>query len=263
MTIITLLTDFGLQDGFSGIMHGVILGIAPDARIVDITHAISPQNVLEGSLVLARSVPYFPAGTVHVAVVDPGVGTTRRPLAAKIGAHYFVGPDNGLFTGVIEAAEKAGQPMSFYHLDKPKYWLAEVSRSFHGRDIFAPAAAHLAKGTAPERMGTLIHDPARIMIPIPEPTADGWAGQVLAVDHFGNLLTNLTPQQVQPGRYVSLQVGEARIDGLVQTFGDREAGSLIAMIDSSGSLAIAVVNGSAAGDLKVGVGTPVSLKYTD
>lgn len=261
MPIITLLTDFGLKDGFSGVMRGVILGIAPEVQIVDITHAISPQNVLEGSLVLAHTAPYFPAGTIHVAVVDPGVGTERRPLAAQIGSQYFIGPDNGLFTGVIEQAEKTNQAMAFYHLDQPSYWLAEVSRSFHGRDIFSPAAAHLAAGTGLEKMGSPIHDPARIMIPLPEPTVDGWAGQVLAVDHFGNLMTNLTPELLPEKNSVLIKVGEAKIEGLVQTFGERESGSLVALIDSSNTLSIAVVNGSAAEKLKVGVGTSVSIKY--
>jgi S-adenosylmethionine hydrolase len=261
MAIITLLTDFGLKDGFTGVMRGVILGIAPDTQIVDITHAISPQNILEGSLVLAHSAPYFPSSTIHVAVVDPGVGTARRPLAAQIGGQIFVGPDNGLFTGVIEQAEKAGLVMSFYALDQSSYWLAEVSRSFHGRDIFAPVAAHLAKGVKLEKMGTPIHDPARIMIPLPEPTADGWAGQVLAVDHFGNLTTNLTPEHLPADGKVVIKVGEARIEGLVKTFGEREGGSLVALIDSSNTLSIAVVNGSAAEMLKVGVGTSVSLKH--
>jgi S-adenosylmethionine hydrolase len=261
MAVITLLTDFGFKDGFTGVMHGVILGIAPSVQIVDITHAISPQNILEGSLVLANSAPYFPPGTIHVAVVDPGVGTARRPLAARIGGQYFVGPDNGLFTGVIEAAEKAGSPMTFYHLNKPEFWLKQVSRSFHGRDLFAPVAAALANGVPLEQMGEVITDPARIMVPRPEATIDGWAGQVLAVDHFGNLLTNLTPEHLPEDGSIVIKVGEARIDGLVQTFGDRGPDSLIAMVDSSGSLAIAVVNGSAAEKLKVGAGTSVFLKY--
>lgn len=262
MAVITFLTDFGFKDGFVGVMHGVVLGIAPNVQIVDISHAISPQNILEGSLVLANNAPYFPPGTIHVAVVDPGVGTARRPLAAEIGSQYFIGPDNGLFTGVIEAAEKAGQSMSFFHLNRPEYWLQQVSHSFHGRDLFSPVAAHLAAGTPLEKMGSPISDPARIMIPRPEATVDGWAGQVLAVDHFGNLLTNLSAEHLAGKNYSAIKIGEARIDELVQTFGDRTPGSLIAMIDSSGELAIAVVNGSAAEKLKVGVGTAVTVKLS-
>lgn len=261
MAIITLLTDFGLKDGFAGIMKGVIWGIAPDAHITDITHNISPQSVIEGSLVLAQATLYFPAGTIHVAVVDPGVGTARKPLAAKIGDQYFVGPDNGLFTGVIEAAEAAGKPMVFYHLNHPEFWLPQVSHSFHGRDIFAPVAAHLANGRKLAELGSPMAEPARIMVPRPEPTADGWAGQVLTVDHFGNLLTNITPEQLKQAKGVVIKVGEVKISGLIQTFGEREPGDLVAMLDSSGVLQVAVVNGNAADQLKAGIGTSVILRY--
>lgn len=260
MAIITLLTDFGLKDGFTGIMKGVIWSIAPSAQIADITHDISPQNIIEGSLVLAQSAPYFPTGTIHVAVVDPGVGTARKPIAAKIGDHTFVGPDNGLFTGVIEAAEAAGKPMVFYHLNHPEFWLPQVSNSFHGRDIFAPVAAHLANGEKLDALGSPFDEPARIMVPRPEPTADGWAGQVLTVDHFGNLLTNITPEQLSFGQGVVINVGEVKIFGLIQTFGERTPGELVAMLDSSGVLQIAVVNGNAAEVLKAGIGTSVILR---
>lgn len=261
MAIITLLTDFGLKDGFVGIMKGVIWNIAPSAQIADITHEIGPQNVIEGSLVLAQAVKYFPAGTVHVAVVDPGVGTTRKPVAARIGSQYFVGPDNGLFTGVIEAAEQEGAAIEFYHLTNPGYWLPQVSRSFHGRDIFSPVGAHLSNGVSLAELGMPIADPARIMVPRPEPTADGFAGQVLSVDHFGNLLTNITPEQLKGREGVVIKVGEASIEGLSLTFGERKPGELVAMIDSSGVLQIAVVNGNAADQLKVGIGTSILLRF--
>ncbi len=261
MAIITLLTDFGLKDGFVGIMKGVIWNIAPETQIADITHEIAPQNILEGSLVLAQAAGYFPAGTIHVAVVDPGVGTTRRPIAAQIGDQYFVGPDNGLFTGVIEIAEEHNQKIAFYHLIHPKYWLPQVSRSFHGRDIFAPVAAHLANGVPLVELGTPISEPARIMVPRPEQTVDGWAGQVLSVDHFGNLLTNITPEQLQGRTGVVIKVGEEKIEGICQTFGERKPGELVAMIDSSGVLQIAVVNGNAAERLKAGSGTSILLRF--
>jgi len=261
MAIITLMTDFGLKDGFVGVMKGVIWGIAPGTQIADITHEIAPQNIIEGSLVLSQAAPFFPAGTIHVAVVDPGVGTARKPMAAHIGGQYFIGPDNGLFTGVIEAAEAVGKPMSFYHLNRPEFWLPEVSRSFHGRDIFAPVAAHLAAGRSLDELGSPILEPARIMIPRPEPTGDGFAGQVLAVDHFGNLLTNITPEQLPQGKRVLIKVGDAKIEGLIETFGDRRPGELVAMVDSSGVLQIAVVNGSAAEHLKAGFGTSVIIRY--
>src|SRR5512134_2408312 len=131
MTIITLTTDFGLRDGFVGTLKGVIYGIAPQAKIVDISHSIAPQDVREGAFILRRAAPFFPPGTVHVYVVDPGVGTQRRPLAARLGGQYFVGPDNGMLTPLIEEAERNGQPVEFAHLNNPKYWLPRVSHTFH------------------------------------------------------------------------------------------------------------------------------------
>ena len=153
MPTLTLTTDFGLKDGFVGTLKGVIWSICPSAQIADISHAIAPQNVLEGALVLGRAYAFFPAGTVHVAVVDPGVGTARRPLAARLGVHYFVGPDNGLFTPMFEDAEKNGWPLEIVHLTNRHYFLAEVSRTFHGRDIFAPVGAHLANGVPLAELG--------------------------------------------------------------------------------------------------------------
>ncbi len=146
MTVITLLTDFGLRDGYSGVMKGVIWKIAPQVQIADISHTIKPQNIFQGALALARTAPFFPSGTIHVAVVDPGVGTQRRPIGLRLGEYYFVGPDNGLFTLVIEHAESLGVVIQVFHLNQTTYWLPEVSRVFHGRDIFSPVAAHLARG---------------------------------------------------------------------------------------------------------------------
>jgi S-adenosyl-L-methionine hydrolase (adenosine-forming) len=259
--IITLLTDFGLKDNFIGVMKGVIWSIAPDVQIADLTHAISAQNVLEGSLVLAQSVDYFPAGTVHVAVVDPGVGTARRGVAALIGTQYYVGPDNGLFTSVLLAAEARGETAEFFTLDKPEFWLPVVSRSFHGRDIFAPVAAHLAAGKKPQEMGSLITDPVRLNIPLPERTASGWLGQVLMVDHFGNLVTNIKPKHLEGSKRVLISIGDVVIDGLITTFGESQPGELVAMLDSSDTLQIAVVNGNAAEQLNMKVGSIVKLNY--
>ncbi|MGB2909095.1 MAG: SAM-dependent chlorinase/fluorinase [Anaerolineales bacterium] len=162
MSTITLLTDFGLKDGNVGVMKGVIWGITPDVHIADLSHHISPQNVHEAALVLRRAAPYFPDGTVHVVVVDPGVGTERRPIAAQLGNHYFIGPDNGVVTMLLEHIEAEGFPISFIHLNKPQHWLPEVSSVFHGRDIFAPAAAHLAAGVTLTELGDPIDDPIRL-----------------------------------------------------------------------------------------------------
>lgn len=259
--IISLLTDFGLKDNFIGVMKGVIWSIATEAKIVDLTHSISPQNILEGSLVLVGSVAYFPVGTIHVAVVDPGVGTARRGIAARIGTQYYVGPDNGLFTSVLAAAEARSETAEFYTLDKPEFWLPGVSRSFHGRDIFAPVAAHLANGKKPEEMGSLITDPVRLNIQSPERIAGGWLGQVLMVDHFGNLITNIKPKHFEAGKRVLISVGDMVIDGVITTFGESHPGELVAMFDSSDVLQIAIVNGNAAQRLNAKIGSIVKLNY--
>ncbi len=161
MTIITLTTDFGLSDGYVGAMKGVILGIAPAAHLVDLSHEIAPQDVRQAAHVLADAVPYFPAGTVHLAVVDPGVGSARRPLLITTPRAAFVGPDNGLFTFILGTAKTQA-----WALDQPGYWLPEISRTFHGRDIFAPVAAHLACGVPPEMLGSPITDAAPLAAPL-------------------------------------------------------------------------------------------------
>lgn len=261
MAIITLLTDFGTSDTFIGVMKGVIWKIAPDAQIADLTHAIPPQDVRSAAYAIADAASYFPPGTVHVCVVDPGVGTQRRPMAAAIGGQYFVGPDNGLFTLVIDQAAQLTTPPVYIALNKPRFWLAKVSKSFHGRDVFAPVAAHLASGIALEEMGDPFTNPVRIPMPTPERTPRGWQGQVVGVDHFGNLVTNLTALQLPQGTGVIFHVANTTIPSLSTTFGDRLAGELIAMLDSGGHLAISVVNGSAARLLGVGLDSPVEIVF--
>jgi hypothetical protein len=156
MRILTLTTDFGADDYGLGLMRGVIWSIAPHARLVDLSHAIPPQDVAAGAELLCRCTPYFPAGSIHLAVVDPGVGTARRPLALQAGAHFFVGPDNGLFDPLLQQARQHGQPILKVHLDRPQYWLPFVSAIFHGRDLFAPVAAHLANRVELQQLGSEI-----------------------------------------------------------------------------------------------------------
>ena len=162
MTVLSITTDFGNTNGFVGVMKGVIYGIAPDVKIVDISQLISPQNVFEGAYAMWRAVPFFPPGSVHVGVIDPGVGTERRPIGARLGNRYFIAPDNGLLTPLILDAEQNGDPVEFVHLDNPKYWLPKMSNTFHGRDIFAPTGAHLAAGVPLKELGTPITDPIRM-----------------------------------------------------------------------------------------------------
>ena len=259
MKFITLLTDFGLKDGYPGVMKGVIVRIAPEVQIIDITHAIQPQNILEGCLVLGRSYSYFPSGSIHVAVVDPGVGTRRRPIAARLGNHTFVCPDNGLITLALDEAVRAGQEVEIVHLTQPRYWLPQVSSVFHGRDIFAPAAAHLALGVPLMDLGERIEDPVRIVIPAPEPMESGWRGQVIDVDHFGNLGVNIQDTHLKSLGPVEIHIAGITIQGLSHTFGEGTPGDLVALIDSDNRLSICVVNGSAAERLHTGVGTFVEV----
>jgi len=263
MTIVTLMTDFGLKDGNVGVMKGVILGIAPHAQVVDLSHLISPQNVREAALILARSAPFFPPETIHTVVVDPGVGTARRPMAARLGTQRFVGPDNGVITLFLEYVEKQGWLAEFVHLDKPQYWLPEVSHVFHGRDIFSPAAAHLANGKTLQTLGSPITDPVRLALPQPERTPTGLRGEVIHIDHFGNVASNirvehLTEWLAAPEK-LSVHLCGAEIQGLVKTFGDRAPGELAALFGSTGNLIVSVVNGSAAERLKVKLADPFNV----
>jgi S-adenosylmethionine hydrolase len=263
MTVLSITTDFGLTNGFVGVMKGVIYGIAPDAKIVDISHLISAQNVLEGAYALWRAVPFFPSGSVHVGVVDPGVGTKRRPIGARLGDQYFIAPDNGLLTPLILDAERKGEAVEFVHLDNPKYWLPKVSNTFHGRDIFAPTGAHLAAGVPLRELGTQITDPIRLDLPRPEKTDNGWLAHVTIIDIFGNLTTDL-PEEALAGRLeVLIRIRDREIDGIIESYGHRQVGDLVALVDSEYYIEIAVVNGSAARTLGAQVGDVVEVIYQE
>lgn len=259
MPVITLTTDFGDKDGFVGVLKGVIWGISPTAQIADITHAITPQNILEGALALSRAVPFFPPGTIHVAVVDPGVGTERRPAAARLGDYFFVGPDNGLFTPMVKEAQHLNQIVEFVHLDKPGFWLPHVSRTFHGRDIFAPVAAHLAQGVTFSDLGTPFDDPILLELPKPIRTLNGWTTHVTIIDIFGNVTTDLLANQIGNFEEVVFTLRGKTITGLVDSYGWRKKGELVALVDSEGFIEIAVVNGSAARELGVELGDVVEV----
>ena len=266
MTVITLMTDFGIKDGNVGVMKGVIWGICPNAQISDLSHMISAQNIREAAVIFARSVPYFPTGSVHVVVVDPGVGTQRHPMAAQIGDWFYVGPDNGTITGLLERAEQEGWQTKFVELTNREYWLPVISHVFHGRDIFSPVAAHLVNGVPLTDLGTFFNDPVRLELPKPKPTQDGWRGEVTHIDHFGNISTNLRVehlgQAMKQKENITVRLNGQVIQGMVDTFGERSAGELIALLGSTGNLAIAVVNGSALNLLgtKVGDGVEVAIK---
>ncbi len=259
MPILTLTTDFGNKDGFVGTLKGVIWGISPAAQIADISHDISPQNVLEGAFALWRAYPFFPAGTIHVGVVDPGVGTRRRPIAMHLGDQFFVGPDNGLFTPMLADAEKKGWSITIVHLTNKKYFLADISRTFHGRDIFASAAAHLANGVPLDYLGPVISDPVRLQMPEPEKTANGWRAHITVMDVFGNLTTDLPSSLLLNPDTVTLSIKGREVHGLVPSYGKEKPGELIALVDSENFVEIAVVNGSAQKTLGAKIGDIVEL----
>jgi len=263
MTVLSITTDFGITNGFVGVMKGVIYGIAPDVKIVDISQLISAQNVLEGAYTMWRAVPFFPPGSVHVGVVDPGVGTKRRPVGARLGDQLFIVPDNGLLTPLILDAERDGRTVEFVHLDNRKYWLPKVSNTFHGRDIFAPTGAYLAAGVSLSEMGTPITDPIRLDIPRPEKSENGWRAHVTIIDIFGNLTTDLPAEALDGRRDVLVRVHDHEIDGIVDSYGHRVIGDLVAVVDSEYYIEVAVVNGSAAQKLGAQVGDVVEVIYRD
>ena len=266
MPVISLMTDFGVKDGTVGVMKGVIWGICPTAQISDLSHMIQAQNIHEAAFHFARSVPYFPKDSVHVVVVDPGVGTRRRSLAGRIGDWFYVGPDNGSITGLLERAEVQGWKCEFVELTQKKYWLKNVSHTFHGRDIFSPVAAHLANGVPLHELGTPITDPVRILMPKPVKTEFGWRGEIVHIDHFGNILSNIRIENLgdameKKGR-ILVRIKNLEINGLVDTFGERPVGDWVALVGSTGNLGISVVNGNAAAGLGVKVGDIIEAHYS-
>ena len=263
--IVTLATDFGLSDAYVGALKGAILKQDQGLTIVDITHQIPAQDVRKGSRILAEACGHYPRGTVHVGVVDPGVGTARRPIAAQIGEHYFVGPDNGVFSKLYQKAEKKGWPIRIFHTNKPEYWWKLESNIFHGRDIFSPIAAHLAAGVPIEELGEEIHDEVRI--PVPEATFDetGADGEVVMIyKYLGNMTVNIhrtdLPENFDPTK-AKLEIGGRIITGIRETFGEAQSGELIALYGTSGYIIVAVVNDSAYNLLKCEVGDKVRLTY--
>jgi len=262
MRVITLTTDFGLRSGFAGVMQGVIYSLAPQVRIVEISHFVSPQDIQEGAYTLARAAPFFPTGTIHIYVVDPGVGTSRRPLAAQLGDHFYVGPDNGLLTPLIEDAELHGQQIYFVHLDQPQFWRSTISHTFHGRDIFSPVAAHLANGVSLAELGTLIADPVRLKLMHPQKTGSGWTAHVISIDTFGNLTTNLTISEIPDTDKVQFYVQGVNVSGITTSYGGKRAGEFVAVVDSENFIEIAIVNGNAARELNAHIGDLVEVIFS-
>lgn len=252
-SLITLTTDFGTRDPFVGIMKGVIATRAPAVRVVDVTHDVPPQDVLAGALVLRHAAPFFPRGTVHVGVVDPGVGSTRRALCVETDTALFVGPDNG----ILSLASPPDDVRRIVELTEERFFLSPRSNTFHGRDVFAPVAAALATGTQPDELGPTVAAMERLTLPEPNIRGGSVHGQVIYVDHFGNLVTNV-PAAMAPEKGV-VRCGDRRVV-TASTYAAVQPGEAVAVVDSWGLVEIAVRNGSAASVLGAGVGSAVVLE---
>jgi S-adenosylmethionine hydrolase len=259
MGIITLTTDFGLGSPYVAAMKGVILSINPEARLVDISHAVGPQNVRQGAVVLAEATTWFPAGTIHVGVVDPGVGTARRIVYARIGDQQYIAPDNGLLSRLTLKM----RPSLVVAVENPEHWLPSVSNTFHGRDIMAPVAAQLSLGMEPNRLGQPLAELVELDWPQPRIESNSIIGEVIWVDGFGNLISNISAGMlaaIPDQGAATIEVASHTIRGIDRTYGDRPAKTLLALAGSSGYLEVSVAGGSAAAKLEAAVGTRVVLR---
>jgi S-adenosyl-L-methionine hydrolase (adenosine-forming) len=258
--IITLTTDYGTDDHLVGTLKGVILKINPEVTLVDITHHVTPFDLLDGALAIGAAYAYFPPKTIHVVIVDPGVGTERRPLLVSGQNQYFIAPDNGVLSLIYDREQSN---VVVRHANAEHYFLQPLSKTFHGRDVFAPVAAWLSKGWQTASMGDEIQDYKRLAIPKPKPGEAGVKGLVLKIDTFGNLVTNFRAEdlssEAQNGGGLKMQVGAHAVGRLVDTFARGNAGEPVAYIGSSGYLEIAINKGNASRTLSVGRGAPVVL----
>lgn len=257
MPILTLTTDFGLSDHYVAAMKGVILTICPRARIVDITHQVTPYEITEGAYLIAQAYRTFPKKTVHVVVVDPGVGTARRPILMEAAGQYFIAPDNGVLSMIY-----LREPHKIRLIANEKYFLHPVSRTFHGRDIFAPAAAHLAAGVAPAQFGKRIEDYLRPAFQQPRHCGKRtWSGQILKIDHFGNIISNFHIGDFPDleSRDITFSVGLQQVTVIARNYAETGPGELFAIVGSSGFYEFSVNQGSAAKRIGCAVGGPVEL----
>lgn len=263
--IITLTTDFGLQDPYVAIMKGVILGIAPHATIVDYTHGVEPGNIAQAAHLLRTGCQYFPSGTVHVVVVDPGVGSDRRAIAIQTPAWTFVGPDNGVLALAAQDAQHAAdQQMRMLELTNEQWWRSSLSATFHGRDLFAPVAAHLVAGVPFAALGRPLDALVPADMQVAQCINDGvLRGQIVHIDRFGNCITNITRDDLARytiGEQVVVEIIDQQIEGLIRTYADAPPGLLTCLIGSGGNVEIAVPNGSAAAMLGVAIGDKLRVR---
>lgn len=256
---VTLTTDFGLAGPYVASMKGVILYILPSATIVDVSHAIAPQNIRQAAYVLGAAAPYFPRGTVHVVVVDPGVGSERRPIAVFTRQACFVGPDNGVFSRIYEQEDVA----EIRQISNAAYHLPTISSTFHGRDIFAPVAAHIATGVPPSAFGPTISDPVTLHFPSPEQHPDGSiCGEIIYADEFGNLISNIPVQGLLDQGSWTIEIAGVSIAALRTMYSDVQPEELVALSSSTGYVEIAKRNGSAARHLDVGAGERLTVRLS-
>lgn len=256
-SLITLTTDFGLQDHYVGVLKAVLLSIAPDARLIDISHQIPPQDIMAGAWVVRNSAMLYPPESVHLVVVDPGVGTRRKPIAIRIEDQYFVGPDNGIFSLIADQYNYES-----VELTNSKYWRSNPSNTFHGRDIFAPVAAHLANGVPFDKLGKPIEKLETYRWAVPISDKDGVQGWIVHIDHFGNLISNIPESMIREAggqSNLKIYVGNTILSNIVTTFGDVPDGEPAAYIGSSGVLEIAINKGDAREMLGVEKGAQISI----
>ncbi len=253
--LLTLTTDFGNDGPYVAALKGVVLGLAPDTQIVDVSHRITPQNILEGAFVLTSILDAFPAETVHLGVIDPGVGSDRRLAAVRVAGQWVVGPDNGLLGGVVRGRKVEG----IWEITNPALRRPQVSNTFHGRDILAPAAAHLLNEGSPDDLGDRLKKVISLVNFDPRATETGFVGEIIFRDAFGNLVTNVQGTQLSGSSPESwtIEIAGQKIRGLVQAYADRSPDDLIALVGSTGWVEIAVVNGDASRHLSAAQGTTV------
>jgi S-adenosyl-L-methionine hydrolase (adenosine-forming) len=255
--VITLITDFGLRDSYVGTMKGVIHSVHRQATIVDLTHEIEPQDLMEGAFVLENSYRFFPIGTVHVVVVDPGVGTRRKPIVVDTPEHIFVGPDNGIFSRIY-----ASSTYEVREITNRNFLLPQISDTFHGRDVFAPAAAHLSRGVPAMELGPILETPLRSDPPQPGVWQDQITGEVIHIDSFGNLITNVTREvfeMVAKGKRLRIVINGKTIDRICRNYQEVEPSRPLALFGSMDLLEIAVHNGRADRRMGVGRGDPIQI----
>jgi S-adenosylmethionine hydrolase len=264
MSTITLLTDFGVHDEYVGVMKGVILGVNPSARIIDITHHIDPQDILQAAYLIPSYCPYFPKGTVHIIVVDPGVGSDRTIIALEMTDQFFLAPDNGVLSLQLES----GAADSLVSIENADFFLEPVSRTFHGRDIFAPVGAYISMGIDIKKMGTPLNKSQLVRFDVRKPRFNNRGeliGTIISIDRFGNLMTNIRSNDVnqilgsQPATKLMIEIGKSHIQGLSESYQGTESENPLAIIGSRGYLEIAVNRGSAQGRLKLEKGDLVKL----